>query len=155
MSHLAGRCTCGKKIHYPKGSELGTTWTCWRCGKVWTISTEGDPLHNARSKAPPETTYTPTTFGTTATDNIPWWGWLIAILFVLWLVGVIIDFIALHWVAIVSIIGVGILLFLTWILRRQIGNGLLALGRILRDFGQNIYGRYSSRKQQRKNQTSE
>ena len=57
MSHLSGRCTCGRIIHYPKGSTYGDSWTCRNCGKTWYISHEGDPLHNRRSKAPPENSY--------------------------------------------------------------------------------------------------
>lgn len=57
MSHLSGRCTCGRIIHYPKGSTYGDSWTCHNCGKTWYISHEGDPLHNRRSKAPPVSDY--------------------------------------------------------------------------------------------------
>ena len=57
MSHLSGRCDCGRVIHYPKGATYGDSWTCHNCGKTWYISHHGDPLHNRRSKAPPETSY--------------------------------------------------------------------------------------------------
>ena len=52
MPHLAGRCDCGRRIHFPKGATYGDTWTCWKCGKTWTLSTHGDPLHSERSKPP-------------------------------------------------------------------------------------------------------
>ena len=53
MAHGAGRCNCGRKIRFPKGSTLGAAWECWTCGKVWRISTQGKPLHKERSKSPP------------------------------------------------------------------------------------------------------
>ena len=53
MSHLSGRCTCGRAIHFSKGSTYGDSWTCHNCGKTWRIMRHGDiPLHNRRSKAP-------------------------------------------------------------------------------------------------------
>jgi hypothetical protein len=55
MSHLSGRCTCGRVIHLPKGASRGTTWTCHNCGRTWHVSPYGNnPLHTRRSKAPPE-----------------------------------------------------------------------------------------------------
>ena len=52
MSHLSGHCTCGRVIHYPKGSTYGSTWKCHNCGKTWHIARTGRPLHNHHSKAP-------------------------------------------------------------------------------------------------------
>ena len=55
MSHLSGRCTCGRVIHLPKGASHGTSWTCHNCGRTWYLSPRGNnPLHSRRSKAPPE-----------------------------------------------------------------------------------------------------
>lgn len=54
MSHLSGRCDCGRVIHYPKGATYGATWTCHNCGKTWHIARTGRPLHTHRSKAPEE-----------------------------------------------------------------------------------------------------
>jgi hypothetical protein len=53
MSHQARRCTCGRTIHIPKGSAVGTTWECWTCGTVWADSPNGKPLRRERSRAPP------------------------------------------------------------------------------------------------------
>ena len=52
MSHLSGRCTCGRIIHLPKGATHGDTWTCHSCGRTWHVSDHGNPLHSRRSKAP-------------------------------------------------------------------------------------------------------
>ena len=52
MSHLSGRCDCGRIMHFPKNATYGDTWTCYRCGKTWHLSHHGDPLHSTRSKAP-------------------------------------------------------------------------------------------------------
>lgn len=61
MSHLSGRCTCGRIIHLPKGASRGTSWTCHNCGRTWYVSPHGDnPLHSRRSKAPPENLPAPT-----------------------------------------------------------------------------------------------
>lgn len=54
MSHLSSKCDCGRTIHIPKGSPLGYKWECLNCGKVWTLSTEGKPTRDTRSKRPPE-----------------------------------------------------------------------------------------------------
>jgi hypothetical protein len=54
MPHLAGRCDCGREIHFPKNATIGYQWTCHKCGKVWTLSNQGKPLHSQRSKAPPK-----------------------------------------------------------------------------------------------------
>ena len=52
MTHLSGHCTCGRRLHYPKNATMGSTWTCWKCGKTWTLSTHGDPLRQRGSKPP-------------------------------------------------------------------------------------------------------
>ena len=52
MTHLSGRCTCGRRQHYPKDAKLGSTWTCWNCGRTWKLSTRGKPLFIQRSKPP-------------------------------------------------------------------------------------------------------
>src|SRR5262249_60675011 len=52
MAHLAGRCACGRKVRFPNGSKLGATWACWTCGRVWTLSSHGRPLHQEKSRAP-------------------------------------------------------------------------------------------------------
>ena len=57
MSHLSGRCDCGRVIHFPKGASYGDTWTCYNCGKTWHIAHHGDPLHSRRSKEPPSGDY--------------------------------------------------------------------------------------------------
>ena len=54
MSHLAGYCRCGRKIHFPKNSPLGTKWTCWKCGQTYYLSNNGEPLHSEQSKMPLE-----------------------------------------------------------------------------------------------------
>ncbi len=53
MAHLAGRCTCGRRIRFPKTATYGDRWTCWKCGQTWTLATHGNPLHPEPSKAPP------------------------------------------------------------------------------------------------------
>jgi hypothetical protein len=53
MSHLSGHCSCGRRIHFPKHSSYGSSWRCRKCGQSWVIARHGQPLHNARSKAPP------------------------------------------------------------------------------------------------------
>lgn len=55
MPHLAGRCHCGRTIHYPAGSSSGARWTCRRCGLTWVIARPGEggrPLETRGSKAP-------------------------------------------------------------------------------------------------------
>lgn len=54
MPHLAGRCDCGREMHFPKSAMIGYQWTCRKCGKVWTLSNQGKPLDRMRSKAPPK-----------------------------------------------------------------------------------------------------
>ena len=55
MPHLAGRCACGRKLRFPKGSTYGTKWTCWKCGKTYTLAPQGNPLHTEGSQAPTST----------------------------------------------------------------------------------------------------
>lgn len=50
--HRAGRCDCGRTIHFPKDARLGHQWKCWRCGKVWTLARQGRPLWSERSRPP-------------------------------------------------------------------------------------------------------
>ena len=50
MPHLAGHCDCGRQIHFPNDAALGHEWRCFKCGKVWTLSTQGKPLQNRGSK---------------------------------------------------------------------------------------------------------
>ena len=88
-------------------------------------------------------------------DEVPWWVWLIGIIIVSWLVGVIIDFIEAHWVAIVSIIGAGVLLLLIWLLHEQIGAGVLAFGRWLRKTWQHIRQRNAESRSRRTQGTTE
>ena len=58
MSHLSGRCDCGRVIHYPKGASYGDSWTCRTCGKTWYIVRHGEiPLNSRRSKEPPTYDY--------------------------------------------------------------------------------------------------
>ena len=52
MPHLAGHCDCGRQIHFPNDAALGHEWRCFKCGKVWTLSTQGKPLQNRGSKPP-------------------------------------------------------------------------------------------------------
>jgi transposase-like protein len=52
MSHLAGNCDCGRSIHYPKHAQYGHKWRCHNCGKTWTLTTHGNPLHDRRSLPP-------------------------------------------------------------------------------------------------------
>src|SRR5262249_28011277 len=52
MAHLAGRCDCGRTVRFPRGSKLGSTWACRTCGRVWTLSSHGRPLHQEKSRAP-------------------------------------------------------------------------------------------------------
>lgn len=49
MSHLSGFCECGRRIHYDWYATHGSQWTCYRCGRSYTISTRGDPLHRIGS----------------------------------------------------------------------------------------------------------
>ena len=52
MPGLAGRCDCGRTVRFPRGSKPGVMWTCWTCGRVWTLSSHGKPLHLEKSRAP-------------------------------------------------------------------------------------------------------
>jgi hypothetical protein len=54
MSHLSTKCDCGRTIHFPKDSPIGTDWKCKDCGKIWTLSDHGKPAYDTRSKRPPK-----------------------------------------------------------------------------------------------------
>ncbi|WP_372847190.1 hypothetical protein [Pontiella sp.] len=56
MAHLSGHCECGRPIHFPKTATYGYRWECYRCGRSYVLSNEGDPLHRTRSRRPPEST---------------------------------------------------------------------------------------------------
>lgn len=53
MAHLAGKCDCGRKIHFSKKAKKGWRWTCFKCGKTWTLSSHGKPINYLQSKFPP------------------------------------------------------------------------------------------------------
>ncbi|KKK70369.1 hypothetical protein LCGC14_2924670 [marine sediment metagenome] len=59
MPHLAGKCNCGKAIHYPKNAIHGDTWKCYKCGTVWTLAEKGEPLHTVGSRPPVTNSETP------------------------------------------------------------------------------------------------
>ncbi len=80
MSHLSGHCSCGRRIHFPKHSSYGSSWRCHKCGQSWVIARHGQPLHNARSKAPPVTS------GHSA-DEPNWAAVIVAGLLILFLIG--------------------------------------------------------------------
>lgn len=50
MAHLSGHCECGRRIHFPNAAAYGCRWTCHRCGRSYTLSHKGDPLHRVRSR---------------------------------------------------------------------------------------------------------
>jgi hypothetical protein len=53
MPHMAGRCTCGRRMHWPRRTRLGDTWECYRCGTLWTWSRDGtNPMHVTGSRPP-------------------------------------------------------------------------------------------------------
>ena len=53
MPHLSGRCTCGRPMHWPRGTRYGDTWECYRCGMIWTYCRDGElPLTTTRSRPP-------------------------------------------------------------------------------------------------------
>src|SRR5262245_998601 len=52
MAHLVGRCDCGRKVRFPGASKLGAAGASWACGRVWTLSPHGRPLHHEKSRAP-------------------------------------------------------------------------------------------------------
>ena len=33
--HRSGKCTCGRRIHFPKDAAAGDAWKCYKCGKTW------------------------------------------------------------------------------------------------------------------------
>jgi hypothetical protein len=56
MPHMAGYCTCGLRMHWPRDIRYGDEWECYRCGKVWTWSRNGtNPMASTRSRAPAPT----------------------------------------------------------------------------------------------------
>ena len=57
MPHLAAPCACGRKMRFPKGSTYGAKWTCWKCGRTYTLSTQGIPSHIEGSQPPPTSKY--------------------------------------------------------------------------------------------------
>lgn len=57
MAHLSGKCKCGRVQHYPKSAKIGDKWTCWSCGRIWTIvKSGGKPLKKigSKKKKPPK-----------------------------------------------------------------------------------------------------
>lgn len=80
MSHLSGHCSCGRRIHFPKHSSYGASWRCHTCGRSWVIARHGEPLHTARSKAPP------VDHGR-STDEPNWAAVIVAGLLILFLIG--------------------------------------------------------------------
>ena len=52
MTHLKGRCSCGRFMHFPKWAGEGYQWRCKSCGTVWVLSDKGDPLQRTHSKPP-------------------------------------------------------------------------------------------------------
>ena len=77
MAHLAGRCTCGRKIRFPKHATYGDQWTCWTCGTTWTMVEHGGrPLHSARSLPPPPDVPTPTDSPSSVGRLLKWSFWL-------------------------------------------------------------------------------
>lgn len=43
MTHLQGRCRCGKVTHWPKTAKIGDKWKCYSCGFVITMVARGTP----------------------------------------------------------------------------------------------------------------
>ena len=37
MPHQMGRCACGREIHWPADSMYGDHWTCFSCGRRYTL----------------------------------------------------------------------------------------------------------------------
>ena len=54
MTHLSGKCRCGRIIHLPSGADYGDTWVCRKCGMTWILSHTGKPLETRSSKPPPK-----------------------------------------------------------------------------------------------------
>lgn len=50
MSHFVGRCSCGKKIHFPRNAKYGYEWECYKCGQVWVLDKHGKQLHIESSR---------------------------------------------------------------------------------------------------------
>jgi len=54
MPHMAGYCTCGRRMHWPRHTRYGDTWECYRCGAVWTWMKDGwNPMTSTRSRPVP------------------------------------------------------------------------------------------------------
>ena len=50
---MAGYCTCGRRMHWPRDTRIGDEWECYRCGTTWTWSRDGtNPMTSARSRPP-------------------------------------------------------------------------------------------------------
>ena len=73
MPHMAGYCSCGRRMHWPRGTRYGDTWTCYRCGTTWTWARNGEnPMHAARSRPPaPPPAFTPTSLQLPAPPPFP------------------------------------------------------------------------------------
>lgn len=80
VSHLSGHCSCGQRIHFPKYFSYGASWNCGKCGRSWVIARHGQPLHTARSKAPPAD-------GGRSTEEPNWVAVVVAGLLILFLIG--------------------------------------------------------------------
>ena len=78
MSHPAGECTCGRKIHIPKSARNGYRWKCRQCNLTWTVGIEGQQLYSHKSK-PPKYTETKTQIreGSGGGSDWSWILWLI------------------------------------------------------------------------------
>jgi hypothetical protein len=53
MSHLSGRCYCGRRIHWPRDVRIGDTWDCYRCGATWRLVPPGQGIPNTRTRSRP------------------------------------------------------------------------------------------------------
>ncbi len=52
MSHLTGRCGCGRTVHLPKNAKPGHTWKCHACGASSVVSDRGKSLRRVASRPP-------------------------------------------------------------------------------------------------------
>ena len=53
MPHMAGYCTCGRRMHWPQDTRYGDEWECYRCGTTWIWSRNGsNPMTSTRSRPP-------------------------------------------------------------------------------------------------------
>jgi hypothetical protein len=43
--HSIGTCDCPSRrvIHWPANARFGETWTCYDCGKTWSLAPGGTP----------------------------------------------------------------------------------------------------------------